>query len=500
MNQYAIYLRKSRADIEAEARGEGETLARHRAALRALAKNRGLNVVKEYSELVTGDSIAARPQMQALLEEVKRGMYDGVIVNDIDRLGRGDSIDQEIIKYTFISGHCIIVTPNRDINPASPSDEDMLDFSLFFARFEYRKISQRMFQGRIRSAESGNYITGRIPFGYRQLKDGKHITLEPDETTAPIVRMMFDAYANRVIGYNAIASKLNDIGIRTTRGYKFYPNTVKGILSNPVYIGMVMYGKTKTVVSFEDGKKTKRSVASNGAIVVKHAHPPIVPEETFYRVQVILEDNNRVPRANSSKELSNPLAGLIHCSKCGMILQAMKGKTGRRLNCMTHDCHTVGAPVNVVEHELLSILENWCVDFAEVPQEPETPTYEISALERQLQMYKSRISKARELVELGIYSPAEYSEQMAMLTRQVEAIKREMAEKTTPSVARSIHNMLPDIKKVLDAYPLAETPAEKNKLLKSIVAKVEYEKTQRAWGKQPTTISMKLIVYPRLYI
>ena len=500
MPQYAIYLRKSRADIEAEARGEGETLARHRAALRALAKNRGLNVVKEYSELVTGDSIAARPQMQALLEEVKRGMYDGVIVNDVDRLGRGDSIDQEIIKYTFVAGHCLIITPTRDINPASPSDEDMLDFSLFFARFEYRKISQRLFQGRLRSAESGNYLGARIPYGYKGIKDGKRITLEPDETTAPIVRMIFDTYANRITGYNAITRKLNDMGIRTTRGYKWYPNTVRSILANPVYIGTIVYGKTKTVVSFEDGKKTKRSVATNGAIVVEHAHPPIVSEETFYKVQAILEDNKRIPRANANKPLSNPLAGIVRCSKCGMVMQVDTCKRGRQLGCHTHDCPTVGAPVKVVERELLAILENWCVDFAEVPQEPETPAVEIDTLQRQLQTINTRLSKARELVEIGVYTPSEYSDQKSMLTRQAEAIEREMAEKSSPSVSRSIHEMLPTIRKVLDAYPLAETATEKNELLKTIVAKVEYEKTQRARGKQPPTISMKLVVYPKVLL
>ena len=158
MNNYAIYLRKSRADLEAEQRGEGETLERHRTALRALAERRGLNVVQEYAELVTGDSIAARPQMQLLLDDVKKGLYAGVIVNDVDRLGRGDSIDQEIIKYSFVAGNCIIITPMRDINPASPSDEDMLDFSMFFARFEYRKIAQRMAVGRTRSAQAGNFI------------------------------------------------------------------------------------------------------------------------------------------------------------------------------------------------------------------------------------------------------------------------------------------------------------------------------------------------------
>ena len=98
MTQYALYLRKSRADLDAEARGEGETLAKHRAALTAYAKKRGLIIAREYAEIVSGDSIAARPQMQQLLDDVKAGLYSGVIVNDVYRLGRGDSIDQEIIK------------------------------------------------------------------------------------------------------------------------------------------------------------------------------------------------------------------------------------------------------------------------------------------------------------------------------------------------------------------------------------------------------------------
>ena len=52
MSSYAIYLRKSRADIEAEAKGEGETLARHHAQLMELARRRNLNITKIYKEIV----------------------------------------------------------------------------------------------------------------------------------------------------------------------------------------------------------------------------------------------------------------------------------------------------------------------------------------------------------------------------------------------------------------------------------------------------------------
>lgn len=70
-NQYAIYLRKSRKDVQMEALGAGETLARHRKTLLELAGSMKLPVTKLYSEVVSGDSIAARPQMQQLLAAVR---------------------------------------------------------------------------------------------------------------------------------------------------------------------------------------------------------------------------------------------------------------------------------------------------------------------------------------------------------------------------------------------------------------------------------------------
>lgn len=499
MPNYAIYLRKSRADVDAEARGEGETLAKHRTALRALAERRGLNVVREYAEIITGDSIAGRPQMQQLLEDVKRGMYDGVIVNDIDRLGRGDSIDQEIIKYTFAASHCIIITPTKDIDPASQSGEDVLDFSMFLARFEYKISSRRLMQGRIRSAEAGSYIHSRIPFGYMRVKDGKMITLVPDPETAPIVKMMFEMYGNKLIGYGALTRKLNEMGIKTTRGYQFYPNTVRNILTNPVYIGTNIWGKTKTVVTVEDGKKVKHTVATNGPIVVENAHQPIIDRELFDRVQNIFKENKRMPRANKNKPVSNPLASLVHCSVCGMCMQQANSRRDKALICLTFGCPTVGAPVYVVEREVLSVLRSWCATYKDIEDEPpKEDTERTAALQKQLQTINSRLAKARELVELGVYSPSEYSEQKTMLTKQADTIQREIAENAYPPTTNAIKNILPEIENVLDAYQYAQTGAEKNELLRSIIARVDYEKTQKARGKQKPAELMKLVVYPRL--
>ena len=89
---HVMYLRKSRADLEAEARGEGETLARHRRALTELSERIGRPVAHIFEEIVSGDTISSRPEMQNVLALVESGKCAGVFVNDIDRLARGDSI------------------------------------------------------------------------------------------------------------------------------------------------------------------------------------------------------------------------------------------------------------------------------------------------------------------------------------------------------------------------------------------------------------------------
>lgn len=77
IENYALYLRKSRADMEAEKLGEGETLARHKKILTELAARKGLHVGKIYHEIVSGETIAARPQIQQMIQDCYNGLYRG---------------------------------------------------------------------------------------------------------------------------------------------------------------------------------------------------------------------------------------------------------------------------------------------------------------------------------------------------------------------------------------------------------------------------------------
>jgi len=152
-----MYLRKSRADIEAEARGEGETLKRHEKILIDLAKKKNIIIGKIYREIISGESIAARPVVQELLTDIESRMWTGVLVVEVERLARGDTVDQGIIARTFKYSNTKILTPMKTYDPNNEFDERYFEYTLYFAREEYKTINRRMQHGRVSSVKEGKY-------------------------------------------------------------------------------------------------------------------------------------------------------------------------------------------------------------------------------------------------------------------------------------------------------------------------------------------------------
>jgi len=102
-----------------------ETLSRHRQILDRFCKDKKLNVVEVLEEVVSGESLAARPQMMRLLDLVSTGMYAGVVCMDIERLSRGSSMEAGYIMQIFQTNYCKIIPPVKPsickTNPMSSS-------------------------------------------------------------------------------------------------------------------------------------------------------------------------------------------------------------------------------------------------------------------------------------------------------------------------------------------------------------------------------------------
>ena len=229
----ALYLRKSRADEEMERQGQGETLSKHRKALLKFAKEREFNIIEIKEEIVSGESLFHRPKMLELLKEVESKLYEGVLVMDMQRLGRGDMQDQGLILKTFKDSGTKIITPQKTYDLSDDFDEEYSEFEAFMSRKELKMINRRMQGGRVRSVEDGNYIGTNPPIGYDIDFIGRARTLKAN-AQAEIVRMIFDMYVGGN-GAGMVAESLNNLGYKTANGNEFTRSSVCFIIKNLVY-------------------------------------------------------------------------------------------------------------------------------------------------------------------------------------------------------------------------------------------------------------------------
>ena len=338
---YAMYLRKSRADKEAELRGAGETLSRHRETLFALAERNGHRIGRVYAEIVSGETIANRPQMQRLLHDLAEGLWDGVYVMEVERLARGDTLEQGRVAQVFRLAGASIVTPNKTYDAGNEFDEEVLEFGLFLSRREYKTINRRIQAGRRASLREGKFIGSVPPFGYTRVKipKDKGYTLLEDPTEAKTVREIFADFAT--------GTSVREISAKTG----FSPCRIYRILRNPVYIGRIRWGQTRQEKKLGEGGEivTKRRAGEGEEYA--GLHEGIVGEELFERVQ------KRLGKRRKGEETSF-CEGVLYCALCGAKMRLLPEDSSHkaRFSCGTKGCKTVRSNAELVEERLTELL------------------------------------------------------------------------------------------------------------------------------------------------
>ena len=304
--QYSLYLRKSRADLEAEERGEGETLARHEKMLIELARRYGFSIGKIYREIVSGESIEARPVVQELLKDVESGRWKGVLVVEVERLARGDTMDQGRVAKSFKFSNTKIITPIKIYDPNDEFDEEYFEFGLFMSRREYKTINRRLQRGRVSSVKEGKYVGSVAPFGYERVKlvKDKGYTLAKNDE-APVVKKIFQLYAYNEIAINEVVRQLNLVGFKPRKAEKWTISAVKDILSNPIYIGKIRWDSRKTVKEYRNGKIVNTRPRNENYTLCDGLHEPIIDMETWNIVQE--KRSKHTPAVIHNKVVQNPL-------------------------------------------------------------------------------------------------------------------------------------------------------------------------------------------------
>lgn len=512
MPDYAIYLRKSRADQEAELHGEGETLARHEKLLLDLAQKQKLNIVKIYKEVVSGESIEARPQMKQLLYDVMQGKYAGVLCVEVERLARGDTIDQGEVAKTFKFGNCVIVTPTKTYDPNDEFDEEYFEFGLFMSRREYKTINRRIQRGRIASVEEGKWIASTAPYGYNRVKipNDKGWTLEINEAEAPTVQLIYTLYTKgqiqedgtfRRMGQYLIAKHLDNAGIKPRKGEHWSEATIKDILTNPAYNGKVRWGWRPVRKVFEDGsvQETRQKQKPKEYKIIDGLHEAIIDDITWKKAQTIRQSNYNQP-VTSNKILCNPLSGLLYCGYCGSAMTRVAGnkkKTYYAVKCTNKYCHNVMAPLYVVEEQVVKGLRHWIEQYRLTFEEEEKTIVKqdadiisLDAIRKDINRVSKQLDNTYDLLEQGIYDKDTFLSRNKKLSDEKTELQNNLIEITDrinkcKEMDEKKDNYIPEFERILEAYDSVESASERNELLKRIVSKIYYKKdTPNTKGKR----------------
>lgn len=523
MQQYCLYLRKSRADAEAEARGEGETLARHERTLLELAKRQQLNVTEIYKEIVSGESLAARPVMQRLLSEVEQGIWAGVLVMEVERLARGDTTDQGIVAQTFKFSGTLIITPTKTYNPDNEFDEEYFEFGLFMSRREYKTINRRLQRGRIASIKEGKFVGNIAPYGYKRVKiqGDKGFTLEILPEEAEVVQLIFEWYTNGVqeggnlrrIGCELIARKLNEMTYPTRNGGEWILATVRDILRNPVYMGMVHWNWRKQVKKMVDGKIVISRPYSDECIVCKGLHPAIVSKEVFERAQDILSRNPPHPVPYNTS-IQNPLAGLVVCGICGKKMSRRPYASGYpdTLMCPRAKCPNVSSDLHRVEEHILVALEDWLKGYKleweksgcqSSIKQSDVLKKSLSVQEKELDKLYKQLSKTHDLLEQGIYDTDTFLDRSRSLSERINQVKEHIALlnkqiETEMSRENNLCNIVPRAENLLKTYRTLPNAEAKNKMLKEVLEKVVYLKKKPARRNKELLNDFEITIFPKI--
>ena len=395
-DQVIIYLRKSRSDDPNQS--VEEVLQKHETQLQEYAlREFGCRIPEEniYREVVSGESIDDRVEIKKVLARIEDPNIKGVLVIEPQRLSRGDLEDcgRLINSLRFTKTQVLTLAMTYDLE--NKMERKFFQDELLRGRDYLEYTKEILLRGRVAAAKRGCYTGTRPPYGYKKIIIGKDHTLEPIEHEADIVRLIFKLYTEDRLTPYLIACRLNDMGAVAYKGGPWGKESVRKILGNAHYNGKTVWNYKKTTPVLVNGMiKYKRVVQPDEEVIYAEGiHPALVSQETWDAAQAIIANN---PRMNtSSDELKNPLAGLLHCGKCGRVLTKHPYKNADD----RYECRTRPRCYKSVKQKDLHAALVVALEEAELPElELKVKNKDGDALKIQMRALK-KLEKAKEISE-----------------------------------------------------------------------------------------------------
>lgn len=330
VHKIIIYLRKSRAEGKESVE---EVLARHEKILQDFAIQTFGEKIPEkniYREVVSGETLDERIEIKKVFTRLEEEEVDILLVVEPQRISRGGMSDcgrvVDILKYTETL--CTTITKTYDLN--NKFDRELFEAQLLQGNkyLEYHK--EIMDRGKALSIREGKYVGSTPPFGYSKKALDKGFMLIKHEDEAPVVETMYDLFVDDGLSTLEVSHYLNKHHMKPRKNDLWDEGMVRHVLKNEVYYGDLAWGKRPIVRKLINGEINKFRISADDYMLVRGMQEPIVTKEKWDMAQEKIK-NHRSARNGTSRELQNPLAGLVFCDKCGYSLVRVKNsKRGKK--------------------------------------------------------------------------------------------------------------------------------------------------------------------------
>jgi site-specific DNA recombinase len=312
----AIYARYS-SDLQSEASIDDQVrLCRER------AERDGMTVTEIYTDYaISGGNLSNRPGMLSLLEAARRGAFDVVVAEALDRLSRDQEDIAGIFKRLNHGEIRILTLSEGEVNELHVGLKGTMN-ALFLKDLAIK--TRRGQRGRV---EAGK-IPGGNSYGYkiiRRILDSGAVSTgerEIDTDQAAIIRRIFSEYVEGSTP-RRIAARLNAAGTPSPRGGQWNASTINGsrqrrngILNNELYLGRITYNRQRFIKDPETGKRRSRINPEHEWVITEVPALRIIDDETWNRVQEI-KSRYASQSGNKRQTKKRLLTGLVKCGSCG---------------------------------------------------------------------------------------------------------------------------------------------------------------------------------------
>ncbi len=428
--------------------------------LKEWAEVNGYHLVRFYVDIKSGAYSYLRNEMNQLREDIEKGKIKGILSKEISRTSR-DIMDILELKRSLADNGAFFISVKEGYDSRTDDDEFLLIIHAGLAQKERKMTSSRVKVTQMIKAKEGKTNVPCPAYGYRLSEDRQHIVV--DGETSKVYKLIVEKFLEGW-GQLKICKWLNQQSIPTKKGGKWHTNSIKTILSNPVYLGITIYNAT-TLMRDSKGKRRRVVRPQSEWVVRNNTHEPLINEADYNKIQQIIEERKEKDSKEWSCSKKYLLSGQLYCDICKGKIFGTKTVSNNRVKAGEGNPYTFYSYVDQnrsgacdtktkywnmgrVDNIVMDEIKKFFSDKALIEERLKSKQYLFNrdikliedaehreSLNSDLEKINNAIRKQQEAFENGVLSMDEYKTRLTELrdqknhiNKKIEAVNKQLKE------------------------------------------------------------------------